>query len=143
MTISRSQQIDLSVTPYYHCVNRCVRRAYLCGEDKYTGQSYEHRRGWIVDKMKTLSAVFAIDIAAYAIMSNHYHIVLHVDQEEAEQWDMIEVIHRWGELFKMPVIISRFLKGECTTKAEFLVVNEIVTDWRTRLMDIQNIIGHP
>ena len=59
-----------------------------------------------------------------------------VDQEEAEQWDTLEVIHRWGELFKMPVIISRFLKGECTTKAELLVVDEIVTDWRTRLMDI-------
>ena len=34
------------------------------------------------------------------------------------------------------VIITRFLKGECTTKAEFLVVDKIVTDWRTRLMDI-------
>ena len=105
-------------------------------KDKYTGQSYEHRRGWIADKMKTLSAVFAIDIAAYAIMSNHYHIVLRVDQEEAEQWDTPEVINRWGELFKIPVIITRFLKGECTTKAELLVVDEIVADWRTRLMDI-------
>ena len=76
MTISRSQQIDLSVTPYYHCVNRCVRRAFICGEDKYSGQSYEHRRGWIVDKMKSLSAIFTIDIVAYAIMNNHYHIVL-------------------------------------------------------------------
>ena len=60
--------------------------------------------------MKTLSAVFAIDIAAYAIMSNHYHIVLRVDQEEAEQWDTLEIIHRWGELFKMTAIIYRFLK---------------------------------
>ena len=43
----RSQQISLSDTPYYHCVTRCVRRAFLCGEDKVSGQSYEHRRGWI------------------------------------------------------------------------------------------------
>ena len=84
-----------------------MRRAYLCGEDKYSGQSYEHRRGWIVDKMKTLSVVFAIDIAAYAIMSNHYHIVLRVDQEAAEQWDTLEVIHRWGELFKIPYWMSK------------------------------------
>ncbi len=136
MTISRAQQIDLSVTPYYHCINRCVRRAFLCGEDKHTGQSYEHRRGWIADKIKTLSFVFAIDVAAYAVMNNHYHIVLRVDQEGAKQWSTLEVVNRWGELFKYPVIISRFLKGECTTKAELEVVDEVVTQWRERLCDI-------
>lgn len=136
MTISRSQQIDLSITPYYHCINRCVRRAFLCGEDKLTGQSYEHRRGWIADKIKVLSGVFAIDIAAYAVMNNHYHIVLRVDQESVEQWDSFDVINRWGELFKLPIIISRFLKGECTTKAELLKVDEIIEDWRSRLCDV-------
>ena len=56
MTIARSQQIDLSVTPYYHCVNRCVRRAFLCGEDHLTGINYEHRREWIADKIKVFNA---------------------------------------------------------------------------------------
>ena len=136
MTISRSQQIDLSVTPYYHCINRCVRRAFLCGEDKHTGQSYEHRRGWISDKIKMLSETFAIDVAAYAVMNNHYHIVLRVDQESAEQWNSLEIINRWNQLFRLPVIISRFLKGECTTKAELLKVDEIIEEWRSRLCDI-------
>jgi len=136
MTISRKQQIDLSVTPYYHCVNRCVRRAFLCGEDKQTGMSYEHRRGWIADKMKCLSTIFSIDVAAYAVMSNHYHIVLHVDQETAVNWSSAEVIQRWGECFSMPVLISRFLKGECTTSAELKTVDEIIEKWRSRLMDI-------
>ena len=136
MTISRKQQIDLSVTPYYHCINRCVRRAFLCGEDKYSGKSYEHRRGWIADKIKGLAQVFAIDIAAYAVMSNHYHLVLRVDQETAESWNSVEVIERWTELFSQPVIISRFLKGECTTSAELKVVDEIIEKWRSRLIDI-------
>jgi len=90
MTISRSQQIDLSVTPYYHCINRCVRRAYLCGEDKHTGQSYEHRRGWISDKLKNLSKVFAIDVAAYSVMNNHYHVVLRVDQETSDYFAFLK-----------------------------------------------------
>ncbi|KUE78451.1 hypothetical protein ATO46_10725 [Aeromonas schubertii] len=46
MTIARSRQISLQDTPYYHVVSRCVRRAFLCGEDAHSGQSYEHRRQW-------------------------------------------------------------------------------------------------
>ena len=99
MTIARAQQIDLSVTPYYHCVNRCVRRTFLCGEDSLTGNSYEHRREWIANKIKSLVEVFAIDVAAYAVMSNHYHVVLQVDLKGAEAWNSLEVIERWGELF--------------------------------------------
>jgi len=136
MTISRAQQIDLSVTPYYHCINRCVRRAFLCGEDAHTGKSYEHRREWISRKIKDLSGVFAIDVAAYAVMSNHYHIVLRVAQEEAEAWNSLEVIKRWGEFFTLPVLVSRFLKGECTTSAELKAVDEIIEIWRIRLYDI-------
>ena len=136
MTIARAQQIDLSVTPYYHCINRCVRRAFLCGVDDQTGISYEHRRGWISDKIKALSETFAIDVAAYAVMSNHYHIVLRVDQEQAESWTPLEVIERWNTFFTLPVLITRFMKDECTTSAELKTVNEIIEKWRTRLHDI-------
>ncbi|MEJ6079549.1 hypothetical protein MT391_13580 [Vibrio sp. 1-Bac 57] len=51
MTQSRQSQVSLSDTPYYHCISRCVRRAYLCGEDKYTEKSFEHRRQWVVERM--------------------------------------------------------------------------------------------
>ncbi len=67
MATVRKQQISLVDTPYYDCVSRCVRRAYLCGEDKFTGQSYEHRRAWLADKLQVLSDVFAIGVCAYAL----------------------------------------------------------------------------
>ena len=66
--VKRKTLISVQDTPYYHCVSRCVRRAFLCGEDSFTGQSYEHRRGWVEDKMLALAKVFAIDICAYAVM---------------------------------------------------------------------------
>ena len=84
MTIPRSQLICVSDTPYYHCISRCVRRAFLCGEDKLTGKSFEHRREWVEDKLHELSNVFAIDICAYAIMSNHTHIILYIFESKAE-----------------------------------------------------------
>lgn len=71
MKKARSEQVDLESTPFYHCYVRCVRRAYLRGEDHLTGESYDDRKQWIISRLKFLSYVYAIDICAYAVMSNH------------------------------------------------------------------------
>ena len=84
----RRSQISLVDTPYYHCVTRCVRRSFLCGVDKYSGQSYEHRRAWVKDRLLFLASVFAIDICAYAVMSNHVHVVVFVDKALADSWPL-------------------------------------------------------
>jgi hypothetical protein len=52
MTRARKEQISVTDTPYYHCIMRCVRRAYLCGDDTYTKQNFDRRRQWISDKIK-------------------------------------------------------------------------------------------
>ena len=64
MPQARKRLISLIDTPFYHCVSRCVRRSYLCGEDDYSGQNYEHRQGWVEERLLYLSSVFAIDSAA-------------------------------------------------------------------------------
>ncbi|MES9864148.1 MAG: transposase [Candidatus Thiodiazotropha sp. LLP2] len=132
----RKALVLLEETPYYHCVSRCVRRAFLCGEDTHTGESYEHRRQWIVDRMKQLVDIFAIDICSYAVLHNHYHVILHVDSQLAIEWDDHEVIERWGRLFSLPVVVQRYLGKEPITQAERDTVSELLTKWRTRLYDI-------
>jgi putative transposase len=136
MTISRKQQICLEETSYYHCISRCVRRAFLCGEDELTGRSYEHRREWIVKKLKQLDEVFSISICAYAVMHNHTHTVVKIDREAALQWRDDEVIARWTKLYKPTPIVSRYLSGTKLTKAELVVAAEDIDKWRHRLYNV-------
>jgi REP element-mobilizing transposase RayT len=99
MTTARAAQIDYSATQYYHLMNRCVRRSYLCGLDEETGKDYSHRKQWLVDRMKQLAAIFSVHICAYAVMSNHYHLVLYVNVQMAQKWTNDEIISRWTLLF--------------------------------------------
>jgi hypothetical protein len=113
-----------------------VRRAFLCGSDSVSGQSFEHRRQWIEDKLYELCRVFALDLCAYAVMSNHYHVVLYVDADQAENWSRYAVITRWHQLFNGTLFSQRHMRGEALTKLELKVLDKDVATWRQRLMDI-------
>lgn len=136
MTRARSELIDLSATSYYHCINRCVRRAFLCGSDHLTGKNYEHRKTWVVDRLAELASVFSIEVCAYAVMSNHYHLVLRVNKEIVENWTEDEIIERWQQLFKLPLLVERYSANKTTSSAENKAAQEIIQTWRNRLMDI-------
>ncbi|MEP5231395.1 MAG: transposase [Alloalcanivorax sp.] len=135
MTRARYTQVSLDSTPYYHCICRCVRRAFLCGQDHYSGQDYEHRRQWVVDRLAVLGEVFAIDLCAYAVMSNHYHVVVRLNQKQAQAWSDTEVAERWMRLFSGPLIVKRWLSGQ-SEGGEALKALEIVGQWRERLYDL-------
>ena len=136
MTTARKNLIDPASTPYYHCMARCVRRAFLCGQDEFSGKDYEHRRQWVVDRQKELTGVFAIEVCAYAVMSNHYHVVLHIHRELGESWDTREILERWTELFSGPLLVQRFLANDALGKPELQRVEEFAEEYRSRLLDI-------
>jgi len=136
MTRPRKALISLADTPYYHITSRCVRRAYLCGVDHYSGQSYEHRRQWVVDRVRLLSSLFAIDVCAYAVMSNHYHLVLKLCPEQLEGLSDDDIMGRWCALFKGPLLVQRYREGEDLKPFERTTVSDIINVWRSKLSSI-------
>jgi len=136
MPVPTYRQVSIETTPYYHCVSRCVRRAFLCGIDRHTGYNFEHRRQWIVDRIKVVCSLFAVDLCAYAIMNNHYHIVVKINTAQAVAWTDEEVARRWMQLFSGPQFMRRYLEGNHLTALELNWVADQLATWRKRLADL-------
>ena len=111
-----------------HVISRCVRQAWLCGKDKATGRDYEHRRGWMRDRIRYLADVFAIEVCAYAVMSNHSHMVLWCRPAVAAAWSSEEVARRWLMVFG-----SRQREWTDAEIAGFAKDDEQIAQWRERL----------
>ena len=93
MTIARAHLIDPSVTRWYHCITRCVRRAFLLGEGP------EDRKVWIDNRLRELSQIFSVAVGGFSVMDNHLHLLLRLDPDVAAEWSDEEVVRRWGRLF--------------------------------------------
>lgn len=89
-------------------------------------------------RIKELAAIFAIDVAAYAVMSNHYHVVVHIARPRALSWSRDAVLTRWTQLFCGPVLVRRYLSPAriAMDTAEIAKVEEIAERYRARLHDL-------
>ena len=124
----RHTQVDPDATPYYHCISRCVRRAFLCGEDRVTGRNFDHRKSWVVNKLAALTEIFAVDLCAYSVLSSHFHLVVRLDPDSARGWTDEEVLDRYGRLFRTPAAEARRLPADKK--------KERVATFRTRLQSL-------
>ena len=93
MAIARSHLVDVSVTRWYHCVTRCVRRAFLLGEGEFD------RKEWIDRRVKELAEIFAVSVGGFSVLDNHLHLLVRLDPDVATGWSDEEVVRRWGRLF--------------------------------------------
>ena len=99
MTTPRRLLVDPVNACDYHLVSRCVQGAFLCGRDPRTGRDYSHRRQWLVDRIRLLACCFAVEVYAYCIMSNHFHLVARYDPLARWRWSDAEVARRWVDAF--------------------------------------------
>ena len=99
MATARRLLVDPGSSGVFHCTSRCVRRAFLCGRDNYSGRDYEHRRGWIRDRLRELAGLYAVEVHSYSVMSNHLHVVVRTLPRLVAGWADEEVARRWLSLF--------------------------------------------
>jgi len=95
----RTEMFDDTEVGIYHCVNRCVRRAFLCGTDPLTGKNFEHRKTKIRRRMQFLAGRFGLDVLSYTVMSNHLHVIVRNRPDVVASWSDEQVARRWWELF--------------------------------------------
>src|SRR6202453_5009784 len=93
MAIARSKLVDVSVARWYHCVSRCVRKAFLLGEGD------GNRKQWLEKRLEELGEIFAVALGGFSLMDNHLHVLLRLDPAVARTWSDDEVVRRWGRLF--------------------------------------------
>ena len=131
MTQARRQLVDPTQAGTFHCVNRCVRQSWLCGFDKYLRQSFEHRKSWVETRILELDNIFACGIHAWAVMSNHLHIVVHMSPATANAWSPEEVAARWVRLY--PAHNAEL----CAQKIAAILENpQLIAEYRARLTNL-------
>ena len=97
--LPRKLVFDPAEVGVYHCINRCVRRAFLCGTDPASGRCFDHRKQWIQDRLEFLASRFAIDVLSFSVLSNHVHVVVRNRPDLVRGWTDDDVAHRWCGLF--------------------------------------------
>jgi hypothetical protein len=135
MAQPRRSLIKLHDTPYYHVTVRCVRRAWLAGVDASSGKDYSHRTEWMLERIAHLASVFCIDVCAYAIMSNYYEIVLHVDRGRGARLSPEQVIERWSVLHHPPKLIAHWQQGTLE-EGKRPQAEHLIEQWRAQLCDL-------
>ena len=136
MTSPRRDIFQEDLVGYYHCSARCVRRAFLCGKDPYSGRDYNHRKQWIKQRLTFLVEVFAIDLAGFGVMDNHLHTLISNRPDLAASWSADEVARRWRTLFPF-----RYEQGKPAEPNELEIKNitskpHLVREYRRRLSSI-------
>ena len=136
MTQARNRTISPNQVQIVHVYNRCVRRAFLCGRDPFTGKDYEHRKDWSRKRLIHLASCFAIDVVAYSIMSNHTHQILRSRPDVVRTWSDEEVVFRWLRLSPKRDKQGHLLPPDERVVQATLENKERVAELRLRLSDI-------
>jgi REP element-mobilizing transposase RayT len=135
--LARGEYLNPEDVQIVHSVQRCVRRAFLCGDDATSGKSFEHRRLWIRERLEFLASVFGVDCLTYTVLSNHLHLVLRSRPDVVAAWTDDEVARRWLKLFPQRRTEDGSPESPSAEEIKMVTSDELrLAEVRRRLSDI-------
>lgn len=102
----RTRVVDDNQVSVYHCINRCVRGAYLHGQSPFSGRECDYRPQ-VQQRLEFLAGHFGVDVLSFAIMGDHLHVVLRNRPDAVQQWSDELVASRWTELFPPSSLVQQ------------------------------------
>ena len=151
MTKPRSHYVDAHHARYYHVTSRCVRRAFLLGADPLTKINHDNRKAVFHRRLKHLAQFFTIDVMGYALMSNHFHLVVRYDPNGANEWCDEEVARRWCSVFhglpldatdEVPASVDDYSVERALHYHDLLLDPERIARCRTALSSLSRFMQH-
>ena len=130
MTVARSELVDVAVTPWYHVISKTVRGAFLLREGAHD------RKQWIEDRLGFLAGVFSIDVAGFAVLDNHMHVLVRLAPERTQDWTGEDVVRRWARLFPPRAADRQPVKVTDEWVARKAADEKFVLKARARLADL-------
>lgn len=100
-TCRRSDVVREGESGFYHVWTRCVRRAYLFGDDEQTVGDYKYRRSWLLQYLVQLCRLFAVEVNFHAEMKNHFHLLLRTRPDIVNLWSDEEAVRRWMTICRL------------------------------------------
>lgn len=113
---ARRKIIDESRVGTYLCSTRCVRRSSF--RDRTTGGlELSHRQEWILQRLRVLALLFAIEVIDFVIVDNEFYVILRNRPDLAKELSAEQVIRRWNRMSRrsldlLPEMDSKRVKKE-------------------------------
>jgi hypothetical protein len=102
MPFTQSKLLEMGAPGHYHLVSRWARRT--SGAGRRCGEAFDHagRSYWIENRLFPLIKCFAMDLNGYAVMGDHFHLVLYNDPSAPSTWPDESVFDRYTRACPAP-----------------------------------------
>lgn len=93
--IPRKELVASGQVSVFHTVNHCLPTAQLAGSERKTGRSLEHRREFLMERIRLQSTLLSVEVLAFAVEPQRLQLVLRTRPDLVKQLSDTEIARRY------------------------------------------------